>query len=232
MCGRYSLATPARLVAEHFGLAEVPDLSPRYNIAPTQSVATVRLSAEREEPVLEMRRWGLVPSWAKDPGIGSRMINARVETAAEKPAFRAAFRRRRCLVPADGFYEWKSQPKRRRPHHVRLPDAGLLGLAGLFEAWEGPEGETVASCTVLTTAANASLSALHDRMPIIVEPRHYQRWLDPELRDPDAILALTGSAVSDRLRFHPVGFGVNSPRNDDPSCIEPVEPDALRVEDF
>jgi putative SOS response-associated peptidase YedK len=232
MCGRYTLATPAQLIAEHFGLAEVPELSPRYNIAPTQSVATVRSFADRDAPVFEPRRWGLIPSWAKDPGIGSRMINARVETAAEKPAFRAAFRRRRCLVPADGFYEWKPHPKRRRPHHVRLPDGGLFGLAGLFEAWKSPEGEAVASCTLLTTAANASLSALHDRMPIIVAPEHYERWLDPELQDPDAILALTGASVSDRLCFQPVGFAVNSPRNDDPSCIEAAEPDELRVEDF
>jgi putative SOS response-associated peptidase YedK len=232
MCGRYSLATPAQLVAEHFGLTEVPELSPRYNIAPTQSIATVRRSPDRGAPVLELRRWGLIPSWAKDPEIGSRMINARVETAAEKPAFRAAFRRRRCLVPADGFFEWKPHPKRRKPHHVRLVDGGLLGLAGLFEAWKSPEGETIESCTLLTTAANAGLSALHDRMPIIVDPEHYQRWLDPDLQDPDSILPLTQPGVADRLRFHPVSLRVNNPRNDDPSCVEAVEPAELQVEDF
>jgi putative SOS response-associated peptidase YedK len=232
MCGRYSLATPAQQVAEHFGLAEVPELSPRYNIAPTQSVAIVRRPADREAPVLEFRRWGLIPSWAKDPGIGSRMINARVETAAEKPAFRAAFRRRRCLVPADGFYEWKPHPKRRRPHHVRLSAGELFGLAGLFEGWESPEGVIIESCTLLTTAANAVVSALHDRMPIIVGPEHYQGWLDPDLQDPDAILSLTRPSISDRLRFHPVGFRVNDPRNDDPVCIEPVAPAEFQVEDF
>ena len=232
MCGRYSLATPAQVVAEHFGLAEVPELSPRYNIAPTQSVAIVRKPPDREAPALELRHWGLIPSWAKDPGIGSRMINARVETAAEKPAFRAAFRRRRCLVPADGFYEWKPHPKRRRPHHVRMAGGEVFGLAGLFEAWQSPEGETVESCSLLTTAADAALSALHDRMPIIVAPEHYQRWLDPDLQDPDAILALTRASVSDRLGFHPVSFRVNSPRNDDPSCIQAVEPTELQVEDF
>jgi putative SOS response-associated peptidase YedK len=232
MCGRYTLATPAQVVAEHFGLAEVPELAPRFNIAPTQSVATVRRSADAETPVLEFRRWGLIPSWAKDPGIGSRMINARVETAAEKPAFRAAFRRRRCLLPADGFYEWKPHPKRRRPHHVQLAEGELFGLAGLFEAWKSPEGETVGSCTVLTTAANAALSALHDRMPIIVEPAHYQRWLDPELKDPGSILSLTRTDVSDRLGFHPVSFRVNNPRNDDPSCIEAAELAELQVEEF
>ncbi len=174
MCGRFSLATPAEQVAEHFGLTEVPALSPRYNIAPSQSVAVVRRPDPGEVPILEFRRWGLIPSWAKDPGIGSRMINARVETAAEKPAFRAAFRRRRCLVPADGFYEWKPHPKRRRPHHVRLATGEPLGLAGLFESWESPEGESVGSCTLLTTAANPVLSALHDRMPIIVDPEHYR----------------------------------------------------------
>jgi putative SOS response-associated peptidase YedK len=232
MCGRYSLATPAQQVAEHFGLAGVPELSPRYNIAPTQSVAIVRTSGDEAAPILEFRRWGLIPSWAKDPAIGSRMINARVETAAEKPAFRSAFRRRRCLVPADGFYEWKPHPKRRRPHHVRLADGELFGLAGLFEAWKSSEGETIGSCTLLTTAANAALRALHDRMPILIDPEHYGGWLDPDLQDPEAILSLIQPSTSDRLRFHPVDFRVNNPRNDDVGCIEPTEPMELRVEDF
>ncbi len=232
MCGRFSLATPAQQVAEHFGLTEVPALSPRYNIAPTQSVAIVRRADRRGVPTLEFRRWGLIPSWAKDPGIGSRMINARVETAAEKPAFRAAFRRRRCLVPADGFYEWKPHPKRRRPHHVRLAAGEPFGLAGLFESWESPEGESIESCTLLTTAANPLLIALHDRMPIIVDPEHYRSWLDPDLQDPDSILSLTRSSISDRLVFHPVSFAVNNPRNDDSACIEPTEPAELQVEDF
>ncbi len=232
MCGRFTLATSAQQVAEHFGLAEVPELSPRYNIAPTQSVAIVRRPGDGEAPVLEFRRWGLIPSWAKDPGIGSRMINARLETAAEKPAFRAAFRRRRCLVPADGFYEWQPHPKRRRPHHVRLTEGELFGLAGLFEAWKSPEGETIESCTLLTTAAIAALRTLHDRMPILVDPEHYGGWLDPDLLDPEAIRSLTHSNLSDRLHFHPVGFHVNNPRNDDRICIEPTEPVELRVEDF
>jgi putative SOS response-associated peptidase YedK len=232
MCGRFSLATSAQQVAEHFGLTEVPALSPRYNIAPTQPIAAVRRPDRREVPILELRRWGLIPSWAKDPGIGSRMINARVETAAEKPAFRAAFRRRRCLVPADGFYEWKPHPKRRRPHHVRLGEGELFGLAGLFECWESPEGESIESCTLLTTAANRALLALHDRMPIIVDPEDYGRWLDPGLQDSDAILSLTRSSISDRLAFHPVSFRVNNPRNDDSACIEPAELAPLRLEDF
>jgi putative SOS response-associated peptidase YedK len=160
------------------------------------------------------------------------MINARVETAAEKPAFRAAFRRRRCLVPADGFYEWKPHPKRRRPHHVRLSAGELFGLAGLFESWEGPEGESVESCTLLTTAANPALIALHDRMPILVDPDDYGRWLDPGLQDVDAILPLTRSRISERLVFHPVSFRVNNPRIDDAACIEPTEPATLRIEDF
>lgn len=232
MCGRFTLTTSAQQVAEHFGLAEVPELSPRYNIAPAQPVAVVRSAIAGEAPILELRRWGLIPSWAKDPGIGSRMINARIETAAEKPAFRAAFRRRRCLVPADGFYEWQPHPKRRRPHHVRLTEGGLFGLAGLFEAWKSPEGETIESCTLLTTAAIAALRTLHDRMPILVDPEHYGGWLDPDLQDPEAIRSLTHSDLSDRLHFHPVGFHVNNPRNDDRVCIEPTEPAELRVEDF
>jgi putative SOS response-associated peptidase YedK len=232
MCGRFTLTTSAQQVAEHFGLAEMPELSPRYNIAPTQPVAIVRGTGVGRDPVLEVRRWGLIPSWAKDPGIGSRMINARIETAAEKPAFRAAFRRRRCLVPADGFYEWKPHPKRRRPHHVRLGDGELFGLAGLFEAWKSPGGEIIESCTLLTTAANAALRSLHDRMPVLIDPEHYPDWLDPELQDPAAIRSLTRPSLSDRLHFHPVGFQVNDPRNDDPICIEPTEPVELRAEDF
>jgi len=232
MCGRFSLATSAQQVAEHFGLTEVPALSPRYNIAPAQSIAAVRRADDRQTRILELRRWGLVPAWARDPGIGSRMINARVETAAEKPAFRAAFRRRRCLVPADGFYEWKPHPKRRRPHHVRLGGGDLFGLAGLFESWESPEAEAIESCTLLTTAASPALIALHDRMPIIVGPEDYERWLDPDLQDPHAILSLTRSTTSDRLVFHPVSFRVNNPRNDDPGCIEPTELAPLAGEDF
>jgi putative SOS response-associated peptidase YedK len=232
MCGRFTLATPAQEVAEHFGLTEVPALSPRYNIAPAQSIAVVRRPESDEAPLLELRRWGLIPSWAKDPGIGSRMINARLETAAEKPAFRAAFRRRRCLVPADGFYEWKPHPKRRRPHHVRLATGELFGLAGLFESWKSPEGESVGSCTLLTTAASPAMSPLHDRMPILVDPEHYRKWLDPDLQEPDAILSLTRSSISEGLVFHQVSFRVNSPRNDDSACIEPTEPDQLRIEDF
>jgi len=232
MCGRYTLATPAQQVAEHFGLDEVPELSPRYNIAPTQSVAVVRRSSDRQAPVLELRRWGLIPPWAKDPAIGSRMINARLETVAEKPAFRAAFRRRRCLVPADGFYEWKPHPKRRRPHHIRLAAGQVFGFAGLFERWKSPAGEVVESCTLLTTAANARLRVLHDRMPIIVDPAHYEAWLDPELQDPESILPLTQAHPSDCLHFHPVDYRVNSPRNDDAACIEPIEPAGLAIEDF
>jgi len=232
MCGRFSLATPAQQVAEHFGLTEVPALSPRYNIAPSQSVAVVRQVDPGALPILELRRWGLIPFWAKDSGIGARMINARVETAAEKPAFRVALRRRRCLVPADGFYEWQPHPKRRRPHHVRLAAGELFALAGLFESWKSPEGESIESCTLLTTAANPVLSALHDRMPIIVDPEHYPPWLDPDLQDPDSILSLTRSSISERLSFHPVDFRVNNPRNDDPACIEPTEQAELRIEDF
>lgn len=232
MCGRFTLATPAQQVAEHFGLDDVPELSPRYNIAPTQPIAVVRRSADRPTPLLELRRWGLVPAWAKDAAIGSRMINARLETVAEKPAFRTAFRRRRCLVPADGFYEWKPHPKRRKPHYIHLEGHQVFGLAGLFERWKSPEGQVVESCTVLTTAANARLHALHDRMPILLDPAHYEAWLDPEQTDPDSILPLLRSQLSDRLRFHPVDFRVNNPRNDDAACIAPIESAEITAEDF
>jgi putative SOS response-associated peptidase YedK len=220
MCGRFTLAVPAEKVATQFQLAEVPDLSARYNIAPTQQVAAVRATEAGRE--LALFRWGLVPSWAKDPSVGSRMINARAETAAEKPAFRTALRQRRCLIPADGFYEWQAGADGKQPFHIGLADGGLFALAGLYEHWKDPDGEWLHSCTILTTEANELMRPLHDRMPVILAPEHYAQWLDPGLRDAGPIQPLLAPYPADQMQARPVSKAVNRVANDGPQLIAPL----------
>jgi putative SOS response-associated peptidase YedK len=229
MCGRFTLRAPASAVAEAFGLGldVVPPLEPRYNIAPSQAVPVLRLSsAERRELVL--LRWGLIPSWADDPGIGNRLINARAETAAGKPAFRAAFRQRRCLLAADGFYEWApaSHGKRapRQPYLFQIRSGGPFGFAGLWESWEGPQGARIESCTILTTSANELVRPVHDRMPVIVAPTDYQRWLDPAATRPEPLLGLVRPYPAEAMVATAVSPWVNSPAHDDPRCIAAAEP--------
>ena len=221
MCGRFTLTTPPEQIARDFDLDETPDLAPRYNIAPGQDVAVVRCSSEPGRRQLSMFRWGLVPHWARDPRVGSRMINARSETAAEKPAFRDAFRQRRCVLPADAFFEWRTSAH--QPFHIHLRGGGLFGFAGLWESWEGRGGEGLESCTILTTEANADLRELHDRMPVILRPSDYAAWLDPEARDSVALGALLRSWPEGGIDLHAVSRRVNSPRHDDPDCVAPVE---------
>ena len=226
MCGRFTLTTTAEDLARSFELVELPGLSPRYNIAPTQQVATVRAVVQEEGGGRELRllRWGLVPSWAKDLKIGSRMINARAETVAEKPAFRRAFRSRRCLVLADGFYEWRRVGKQRQPHFISMRDGRPFAFAGLWERWVDPEdGQVVESCTVLTTRPNALMEKIHDRMPVILEPGDHATWLDPRITDPEQLEPLLRPHAAGEMTSHPVSARVNSPRNDDPSCVSPVE---------
>ncbi len=219
MCGRFTLTRSAAEIAEHFGLGSVPELAPRFNVAPTQDVPSVRLRSTGER-VLELRRWGLVPPWAKDVAAGARLINARVESVAERPAFRDALRSRRCLVPADGFYEWQGRAGRRRPHHLALPGGGLFAIAGLYARWLGPGGEVVDSCTLLTRPAAGAVSALHDRMPLIVDPDGYEAWLG-RADDPAPLLAALPEALGGTLVARAVDTRVNDVRNDDPACLEP-----------
>lgn len=231
MCGRFVLATPVSELQRAFGFADAPNLPARYNVAPTQDVAVV-VAAEGGGRSLAAMRWGLVPFWAGDPSVGSRMINARGETAAEKPAFRAAFRQRRCLVPADGFYEWEVAGKAKRPVLIRRRDRAPLAFAGLWEVWRGPKGGPalevpLRTVTIVTTAANDDLRHLHDRMPVILDAAGQAEWLDP---------ATTAEAAAGLVRAAPVGLldtlavstRVNSVRNDDPSLIEP-EADHARL---
>jgi putative SOS response-associated peptidase YedK len=218
VCGRYVLTSPAEVIAEHFGLAAVPGHAPRYNIAPTQAALVVRETPEGEREAV-LLRWGLVPFWAKEPSIGSRLINARAEGLVDKPAFRAAFRRRRCLVPADGFFEWRAVAGRRKqPYYVRLAAGGPFAMAGLWEQWRPPEaGEPIATFTIVTTAANAALRPVHDRMPVIVAPADYDEWLSSP--NPSALL---GSRAGAELAIVPIGTRVNDVRNDDPALLAPA----------
>jgi putative SOS response-associated peptidase YedK len=231
MCGRYAFFTPIEAVTRLFGVSEVHahDIAPRYNVAPTQEVPIVRLSPFAPEEAdaappreLALARWGLVPFWAKDPKIGNRMINARGETVAAKPAFRAAFRKRRCLVPADGFFEWQKTDSGKQPWYIHAAGGEPLALAGLWELWDPPEGGTpLASCAIITTGANEFMRSLHDRMPVVLDARGRDAWLDPAA-PPDDLQSLLAPAPEDLLEAWPVSRRVNSPFNEDPSLVEPV----------
>jgi len=223
MCGRFSLTASPTAMAELFDLdaSTVPALAPRYNIAPTQPVAVVRVAPEGGRREIGFLRWGLIPAWAKDPGIGARMINARAETVAEKPAFRGAFRRRRCLVPASGFYEWRKVDKHKQPYYIHMADREPFAIAGLWERWAAPTGDVVESCTLLTTDANDRVRPLHDRMPVILAREAFGRWLDPEVTDPGPLLELLAPYPSEAMALYPVSTFVNAARNDGPRCVEP-----------
>jgi len=220
MCGRFTLHLPVELLAEMFGLPELPGLVPRYNIAPTQAVAVVRSSGTFRS--LDLLRWGLVPSWAKDISAGSRMINARSENLPDKPAFRNAVRFRRCIVPASGFYEWKPEGSRKIPYYIRLSDGAPMGFAAIWEAWKTPEGSSLETFAILTTSANPLIAPIHDRMPVILHPDTYGLWLDQDTSNPKLLQPLYPPYPADLLTLHPVSARVNSPRNDDPACIEPT----------
>jgi putative SOS response-associated peptidase YedK len=228
MCGRYTLRTPLSVLSEQFlfdlgPLAGESELRPRYNIAPTQEIAAVRRPAAGSGRELALFRWGLIPSWAKDAKLAASMINARAETVAEKPAFRSAFSRRRCLVLADGYFEWQKVGKAKQPHYYRLASGQPFAFAGLWETWRGPagsEGPPVESCTILTTAANELAANVHDRMPVILDPADYDRWLDTAKVERDELLALLQPYSARDMQVQPVSQRVNSVRNDDPACVE------------
>ena len=225
MCGRYELHAQPAAIALAFGLPHAPALRPRYNVAPMTEVPIVRISPHGARE-LAMVRWGLVPRWAKDPAIGAKMINARGETAATKPSFRTAFRRHRCLIPANGFYEWMPVAGgRKQPVLIAMKDGALFALAGLYERWLSGDGEPLDSCTILTTDANALLRTVHERMPVIVPPAEYARWLDPAREGPQELVA---PYPGEQMTWWPVSSRVNSVRHDDASLIERLpESDAL-----
>lgn len=227
MCGRFTLRAPAHVLAAAFGVAAGANLAPRYNIAPTQPVAAVRgtpAPAGGRSRAFALLRWGLIPAWARDAAIGVRLINARAETVAEKPAFRAAFRARRCLVLADGFYEWQRTAGGKQPWFIHRADDAPFAFAGLWERWSGPDGAAIESCAIVTTRANARLAAIHDRMPAILSPEGADLWLAPD-QPPARLAALLRPAPDDALIAHPVGRRVNSPAHDDPACLAPLTRD-------
>ncbi len=220
MCGRYSLKTPADTLAEHFQLAKVSPVKPRYNIAPSQPILTVRVLAPQYGREIGLTRWGLIPSWAKDPSIGTRLIIARAETVSEKPAFRDAIQRRRCLIPADGYYEWQRLGRRKQPFYVRMKDERPFAFAGLWERWTGPDGKTVETCALLTTEPSESLRAIHNRMPVILDTKHYDLWLDPGIQRVTQFQPLFSPYHDEEMTAYPVSLYVNDPGHDDPHCLE------------
>ena len=213
------------VLAEQFAAIADIVFQPRFNVAPTQPIAVVRISPDSPSPTRELSplRWGLVPSWAKDPSIGNRMINARSETVAEKPAFRTAFRRRRCLIPADGFFEWQRQGKAKQPFFIQMKDERPFAMAGLWETWEGPDHSAIESCTILTTQPNELMKPIHDRMPVILPAHAYDEWLDPEQTDPAALQKLLVSCDARQMKTHPVSTYVNRPTNEGPECVAPIQ---------
>jgi len=222
MCGRYTLYSRSEELTEQFQLADVPELFPRYNIAPVQMAPVIRQEPETGARQLLQMRWGLIPSWAKDEGIASSTINARSETAAGKPAYRTAFRRRRCLVPADGFFEWQALKGRKQPLYIQRRDTRPFAIAGLWEHWQPQEGPEVLTFTLLTTQANELIQPIHDRMPVILDERDYALWLDPAVKEAERVQPLLRPASAQELMARPVHPRVNQVRQEGPGCIEPL----------
>ncbi|RUT05600.1 DUF159 family protein [Dulcicalothrix desertica PCC 7102] len=221
MCGRFTLTRLEEKLAEVFDIPNIPDFKPQYNVAPTQTVMTVLHHPEHHH-VFQLLHWGLIPSWSKDPSIASKLINARSETVAEKPSFRSAFKKRRCLVIADGFYEWQRTEGKKQPYYFQLQDSQPFGFAGLWEQWHSNEGEQIDTCTILTTSANSLMAPIHDRMPVILKPEDYDLWLDVQVQDPKMLQPLLQPYSTEAMTAYPVSTIVNSPKNNTPECVAPV----------
>lgn len=220
MCGRFTLHTPESRIREAFHLAQTAPLglTPRYNIAPSQPVPIIRDTDVGREMVLA--KWGLVPHWSKEPRTKYSTINARIETVAEKPVYRTPFKHRRCLIPADGFYEWRVVDDHKVPHYIRMRDGEVFALAGLWDRWDG-DGEHLESCSLIVMPANEIMKPLHERMPAIIAPAHYDLWLDARVTDKAELMGYLNSAPSSQLTFYPISPRVNSPKHDDDRCIQP-----------
>lgn len=223
MCGRYRLSRRKQLVEEYFDVSGEDDWSPRYNVAPTQPVPVIRQHPKEPRRDLSLMRWGLIPSWAKDASGAARMINARSETAHTLPAFRDAMKLRRCLIPADGFYEWQRQGKAKQPFCFEVNDGELFAFAGLWDRWIDPSGKWIKSCSILTTRPNSVTATVHDRMPVILRRDDYDLWLDPGLTNVNAAVELLKPFDAESMRAYPVSARINHVQNDDPECATPVE---------
>jgi putative SOS response-associated peptidase YedK len=225
MCGRFTLRTNPQQLSLVFDCAIPADLPPRYNIAPTQMVAAVRHDSAGDRG-FSLLRWGLIPHWAKDLSIGARMINARAETVAEKPSFRTAFRQRRCLILSDGYFEWQKQGKAKQPFLIRMADEHPFAMAGLWEVWnKASDGQPVMSCTVITTQANSLTQPIHDRMPVILDHKDYDQWLDCDVAGPAKVSDLLRPFGSSQMAVEAVDPWVNNARHDDPRCVRPLDSD-------
>ena len=222
MCGRFAQFSDPEALAQAFGLETVDlDAPPRYNVAPTQPVLAVRLADDGQRREWVRLRWGLVPFWSKGPDSRYSMINARAETVATKPAYRAAFKQRRCLIPADAFYEWQPGKDGKQPYAIRRTDRAPFAIAGLWEHWQGEDGAAIASCTLIVTEANALLAPIHDRMPVILAPAHYGTWLGGDGEHPEALQRLLVPADPAGWEAYPIDRAVNSPSNEGPALLEP-----------
>jgi putative SOS response-associated peptidase YedK len=221
MCGRFTQTHSSQAIAAAFQLSATLPLEPRYNIAPMQPVAIIRVTPAQTRE-LRFVRWGLVPFWAKEPGMGARLINARAETVAEKPSFRAALRYRRCLIPADGFYEWQKQGKQKQPFYIHLAEHSPFAFAGLWETWQGGDGSELETCTILTTEANTLMQPIHDRMPVILHSTDYDQWLDPSQQTASQLQPLLRSYPDQEMAAYPVSTLVNKATHDRPECIQAI----------
>ena len=225
MCGRFSQFSSLQIIQQAFNIKTVLfEVTPNYNVAPTQKILTI--IKHDNENKLEKLYWGLVPFWAKDISIGSRMINARAETVSEKPSFRNAFKKRRCLIPADGFYEWKGKKGHKQPYYVNTSSDKPFAFAGLWEAWtnkESDEESVYKSCTIITTEASEPIREIHNRMPVILIPEFYEKWLNTEIKDPKELGVILQDGLIRDMQFNPVSKYVNSVKNNDPSCINPID---------
>jgi putative SOS response-associated peptidase YedK len=220
MCGRFTLTLDLEGLEERFDFrAKGLSYSPRYNVAPTQAVLSITRNGERGAHLM---RWGLIPSWAKDPSIGNRMINARAETVAEKTSFKRALQKRRCLILADGFYEWKKDGKKKTPMYIALKSRQPFAFAGLWEMWKDPSGDAVRSCTIITTTPNSLMESIHNRMPVILTREAESNWLDGAIEDPKKLTSLLVPYPSDAMEAYAISTLVNSPANDTPDCIKPL----------
>ena len=228
MCGRFVITSPPAALRQLFGYIEQPDFPPRHNIAPTQPIPVIII--ENGVRHFRLMRWGLLPGWVEDPRQFSLLFNARAETVMEKPAFKNAMKRRRCLVPADGYYEWQASEKRKRPHFVYRRDRTPIGLAGLADTWIGPNGEELDTVTIVTAAASADLATLHDRVPVTIAPGDFDRWLDCRAHDAEAAMALLIAPADGAFAWHEVSTRVNRAANDDPQLIFPVTAKEMAAE--
>jgi putative SOS response-associated peptidase YedK len=222
MCGRFVQYSDPEIYASRYALDRVCEAAPRYNLAPTQPVLAVRVGGDDCRELVPLR-WGLIPGWSKGPDSRYSMINARAESVAEKPAYRNAFRQHRCLIPAEGFYEWRTTPSGKQPYLIRRRDGQPFAMAGLWERWQRGDEAAIESCTIVVTDANAVIRPIHDRMPAVLSPEGFTAWLDPDNRDTAALAALLRPAPASDWTLFPVSRRVNSPRNDDAELLAPVE---------